>query len=300
LHINLTEDREVRRCDFDEDLSELEEEDIDDEDCECSDGDSECGCRLEDGDEDDGSTKSYDGSDADYYYELKEEREERKQEKLLEQKEKERQRDIDINKEEEVRVAYKSLSKFRKERETVGVGMLAGQSFKLFCSDHVDIFYSDSRVYGTKRVEFHQLDNTEIPDSHKLEPGNETDVLYGDVYLDADANCGFGPFSPPKRASRKTFKVKSCDGMYELSFKFIGNGYLKLRVSREMVFLNPYIASPRAPPATAPETFEFVGIQRDLEKERAERRAIRRPPSPRESWFEMNHPMGSWHWGRYF
>ena len=31
------------------------------------------------------------------------------------------------------------------------------------------------------------LDNTEIPRSHKLKPGNKTHVLYGDLYL--DANC---------------------------------------------------------------------------------------------------------------
>ena len=92
--------------------------------------------------------------------------------------------------------------------------------------------------------------------------------------------------------------------MYELSFKFIGNGYLKLRVSREMVFMNRYCAGPPAPPAAAPEMFEFVGIRRDWEKEKAEQQErmtkARRSPSPRESWFEMNHPMGSWHQSRYF
>lgn len=53
-------------------------------------------------------------------------------------------------------------------------------------------------------------------------------------------------------------------------------------------------------PPDAPETFEFVGILRDLEKEKEERlRAAEeekknRPESPRESYFEMNHPMGWW------
>ena len=287
--------------DFDEDLSELEEdkeqerddieqfknEDKDDQDCECNDEDSECDCKFEDDDmdEDDESERSYDGSDADYYYELKEERDERKQEKLRERKEKERQRDIEKTKEEEVRVAYRSLNKAEKERKTIPVGLLAGQSFRLFCSDHVDLFYSD--FYVTKRVDFYHLDDTNIPCPHKQKPRSETDMLYGDVYLDANANCNFGPFCPPKRASRKAFKVRSCDGMYELSFKFIGNGYLKLRVSREMVFMNPDSASPPAPPAAAPEVFEFVGIWRDREKEKAElqermTKARRSPIPPRE------------------
>lgn len=70
-----------------------------------------------------------------------------------------------------------------------------------------------------------------------------------------------------------------------------------------MVFMNPYSASPLAPPPAAQEVFEFVGIWRDLEEEKAERRErmakARRSPSPRESWFEMNHPMGSWNQLRY-
>jgi hypothetical protein len=54
---------------------------------------------------------------------------------------------------------------------------------------------------------------------------------------------------------------------------------------------------PSTPPAAAPEVFEFVGIWRDWEIEKAEQQErmtnARRSPSPRESWFEMNHPMGS-------
>ena len=68
------------------------------------------------------------------------------------------------------------------------------------CSDHVDHCYSD--LYPTKTVEFYRLDDE---DDFCLEPklGSETDMLYGDVYLDAYANCGFGPFRPLKRARRK-------------------------------------------------------------------------------------------------
>jgi len=78
---------------------------------------------------------------------------------------------------------------------------------------------------------------------------------------------------------------------------------LKLSVSREMVFMNPYSVSAPAHLPAAPEVFEFVGIWRDLEKEKAERQErmakARRSPSPRESWFEMNHPMGWWHQSRH-
>ncbi|AEO57899.1 hypothetical protein MYCTH_2304632 [Thermothelomyces thermophilus ATCC 42464] len=300
--VSFKEDREVHDYDFDEDLSEPEddkEQERDDveqskkeEGCACGLDDPECDGQVDYNDNmgEDESERSYNGSDADYYYELKDKREERKQEKLRERKEKEQQREIEKTKEDEVCAADRCLDTAEKGRETIPVGPLAGQSFRLYCSDHVDYFYSD--LYGTKRVDFYHLDVNE------RNPGDEADALYGDVYLDSNANCNFGPFRPPKRASRKAFKVKSCDDKYELSFQFIGNGYLKLRVSREMVFMKPYDASPPSPPPTAPDVFEFAGILRDWEKEKAERQErmakARRSPSPRESWFEMNHPMGSW------
>ena len=314
--LSFKENREVNANDFDEDLSEPEKDRVQEgddikqfkkekQDCRCGGGDPECDCQFEDEndiDEDDESERSYDGSDADYYYELKEEREERKQEKLREQKEKEREREMERTMEEEVRAAYRSLNTAENEGKIIPVGSLAGQGFKLFCSDHVDHFYSD--FYATKRVDFYHLDETNNPQLDKQKPGDRADMLYGDVYFDANANCNFGPFFPPKCASRKAFDVKSCDGEYRLSFKFIGNGYLKLRVSREMVFMNPYSATPAATPFAAPKVFEFLGIWRDREKEKAERRERRakahRSPSPRESWFEMNHPMGSWNQSMYF
>lgn len=269
--------------DFDEDLSELGEDKEDDDDT--------------DGDE---SERSYDGSDADYYYELKEEREERKQEKLRGRIAKNREREMESAKEEEVRAAYRSLLKAEKELKTIPIESLAGQGFKLFCSDHVDHFYLNT--YATKRVDFYYLDDMGdlLPDKQKHR--NEADMLFGDVYLDANASCNFGPFRPPRRASRKVIKVKSWDGDYELSFQFISNDYLKLRVSREMVFMNPYAESLPAAPPDAPEVFEFVGIWRDREKEKAERQERLKahcPLSPRESWFEMNHPMGWRHQSRY-
>ncbi|KAK4232752.1 hypothetical protein C8A03DRAFT_39621, partial [Achaetomium macrosporum] len=315
--LRLNEDREENGYDFDEDLSELEEdseqrrdaeqlkEEEGGEDCECGGKDLECDCQFEDDDnmDDDESERSYEGSDADYYYELKEEREERKREKLQERKRKDRQVEIERAKEEEVRAAYRALKQTEEGQKTIPIESLAGQGFKLYCSDHVNHFYHD--IYATKRVDFYHLDDTDNstdnPRQNEQTPGGETGMLYGDVYLDANANCGFGPFRPPSRASRKVVKVKSCDGKYELSFMFIGNGYLKLRVSREMVFMGRYNASPPVPPPTAPEVFEFAGIWRDPEKERAERQErmvnIHRSPSPRESWFEMNHPMGAWNQG---
>lgn len=128
---------------------------------------------------------------------------------------------------------------------------LQARVFKLFCSDHVDHFYSD--LYATKRVDFyhHHLDDANISCLDKQKPGSEAGMLYSDVYLDGSANCSFGPFPSPEHASRKPFKAKSCDGEHELSFKFIGNGYLELMFPREITFMNPYGATIRPPPLLA-------------------------------------------------
>lgn len=68
-------------------------------------------------------------------------------------------------------------------------------------------------------------------------------MLYRDVYLDVNTNYNFKPFHPPYRANRKVVKVRSYASKYKLSFMFIGNGYLKLTVSREIVFIKPYSAN---------------------------------------------------------
>lgn len=324
--------RDGNAHDFDEDLSELEEdseqgdnadkqfreergETVEMDDCECGGEDSECDCQSEyDSDDDNDSERSFQGSEADYYYELKEEREERKLEKLEDRKEKARLIEFDKTKEEEVRAAYKSLQKAEKKHKTIPIPIesLAEQGFHLYCSDHVSHAYFPEFAHRT--LELYHLDESEgslnphLSKEEKQKLGGKTEgFLTGELYLNTDANCSFGPFLAPKRASGKTIKTKSGDGKYELSFKFMGNGYLELKLSREMVFSRPYDSKP--PPATAPEVFKFVGIWRDKKKEVAqlkkadaelkEAMAKMRPRSrsPRETWFEMNHPMGAWRQG---
>ncbi|KAG8163049.1 hypothetical protein KVR01_007527 [Diaporthe batatas] len=285
--------------DFDEDLSELEEQSEQGEDAESlqgrADGAEECECASEDSEYEE-SEKSYDGSDADCYYDWKEQREERKREKLEERKAEEKLLELEKSKEEEVRAAYKSLRKAEKKNNTTPVRLsLSDEAFNLFCTDHVEYYKSVS--FGRRDYSDVESDESDVT---KLKSGNEID-LYGIVYF-GRAVFTFGPFRPPTHASCKPVKVKSSDGTHELSFQFIGNGYLKLRISRDMVLLGLDTPS-EGPPTTAPASFDFFGIWRDIDKEIAERERIlkearaRRPPSPRETWFEMNHPMGAWNSG---
>ncbi|OKP08630.1 hypothetical protein PENSUB_5516 [Penicillium subrubescens] len=66
-----------------------------------------------------------------------------------------------------------------------------------------------------------------------------------------------------------------------------------MSIPRELVFEN------KDPPADAPDVFEYVGVQRDWEKWKAERKRMwkeaekNRPPLPRDSWFERTYPIGT-------
>lgn len=300
--LEYTRGRDPYPEDFDEDLSELEEsDDSDEKECECDGDASECECDLED--EDKESERSYDGSDADNYYELKETRKERKRE-LLEQRERheeEKKARIEYakEKEEEVNAAYESFRKARrrakKKNKTIPLDSIAGRTFKLFSSDYAE-FWNPHLLDGTKYVEFYHLDDQggfDFSRNAGKGVGTEKRPVDGHVYFDAENGCSFGPLPLPTRARRKNVKIKG-DGKYDLSFNFFANGYLKLRVPRDL--LKDALVSP----STAPQIFEFVGILRDYEKERKEiaeareKTAKNRPPSPRESYFEMNHFMGSW------
>lgn len=197
---------------------------------------------------------------------------------------------------------YKSLKKGKKKgkkkHKKTRLNPLPGQSFKVFCSDYIEHFYVPPG--GTKRVDFYRLGGEGEPILGPPEPGSEADMVYGDIHLDSITHGQFGPFCPPKRASRKAVKVRTTDGKHELSFKFIGNGYLKLKLPWEFVITARRDLCLPDPPLAARKVFKFVGIKRDREKEKAEREELeraaesRRSPSPAETWFEMNHPMGWW------
>jgi hypothetical protein len=297
-------DPEIHPHYFDEDISDLgqtdDESDYEPEaECDCG---SENGCKWCAGDgediaspDDSTSERSYNGSDADWYYELKDLREDRKRQLRSLAKEKEGVRHHESLKIEEARAAYKALKKAERESETLSMGSLAGKSFRLYSTDYLDYccLWEELEQCLLKYVEFYTLDTgTEIP-SGKVSERRGRRTVEGHVYLSANTCCSFLPFRSPTRPSQEKRPLKSCDGKHELKFQFISDEYLRLKVGRELVFSGHHGPVPES----APEVFEFMGILRNFEKEkaeRAERERRNRSPSPGETWFERSHPMGSW------
>lgn len=219
-------------ADFDEDLSELEEE---------SDDDSE----------DNESEQSYYGSDAEFYYSWKEERKQRKRRLKAEEEyelRKDQQLEYERAQEEGVRAEWRSTRNAQgKVTAARPVESLAGREFQLFCSDHINHFCK-SGVRAMKRVKFiHPDDMDGDSDDPDEKSGDDAGLMYGMLDLDGYASCKFGPFFPPSMTTGRPVRVESCDGEHKLLLDFIDNDYLKLRVSRKLVFMNTS-ASPANPP----------------------------------------------------
>ncbi|KJZ68826.1 hypothetical protein HIM_11786 [Hirsutella minnesotensis 3608] len=299
--LTIKEDREVYPEDFDEDLSDLDEAHENSDrgsntinvDYECDGEDSECECPLHPDAADTLSERSYNGSDADFYYELRDEREERKRE-LRDMKERERterqcRRELESNREGEVQAAYEFLRQTEFRGCRLRLDPIAGKTFYLFSADHVDHCYNPEfpELYPTKYVEFYTV-HEEHPRFKNTESSDNHAEIQGHLYLNADCGCDFAPFCPPTHTSEASYLLKSLDGDHELLFQFISNDYLIMTASRKLV------CPENAQAAPALETLKFAGIRSDLERDRRRQEKehrLRRSPSPRETWFEMNHPM---------
>lgn len=303
LGITIEQDRDIYPCDFDEDISDLDDgSEVDvhkkkrasiSQECECDEDDCECESSSED-DEDSMSERSYDGSDCEYYYELKDQREDRKRElrklEKLKEKEKEELYPFEREKEEEVQSAYDSLKKTGKEGKTVSLAPItvAGH-FRLYSTDHIEYCY-ELGDYPTKYIEFYYLDESDQLLLDR-EARKKAKKIYGHIYFNGDCGCSFRPFKPPKHASLDNHTLKSDDRKYSLTIQFLSNDYLKLKVGYDLV------SNDKPQPQDVPEIFDFVGIRLDVVKEREQRMASvkrKRSPSPRDSWFERTHSMGHW------
>lgn len=328
LNIEYTKNRDARPADFDQDLSELEDvEPVEREvrGCVCpplASDDSEeweCECGYDpDEDSDSFSEKSYEGSDADCYYEMKEQREERKHDVRARRQRSDKARRAhtacEKEREDEVEAAYESFKMAGKESQRATQIDIVQKQFGLYSSGHTDRFYAERDANNPescprRTITFYHIrekanDSNGNGVSQKLKEENslEDRPIYGDADF-GTGRCTFGPFRLPTRASRKAVEIKDSNGTCYLSMKFFGDDYIKMRVSAGVVFK-------RSTTSPTPECFDFSGIWdgsesaiKEREKVKQERKKLQEertknaPPSPRETWFNLNHPMGELYHG---
>ncbi|KAM7200643.1 hypothetical protein V8F33_003848 [Rhypophila sp. PSN 637] len=353
---------ELQPRDFDEDLSDIEEdgeewEDVDEDEEEEEEGEKvspkcdeipgygpDCDCEpideeeynSEDEDSDAAeSERSYCGSEADFYYEMKKMREARKRQLLLEKKKAfaeelrhERAREKEIldaigairqqqnNDSVNEKGGGTSLGNKQAAKITTELEPLPGKTFRLFCSD-----LTGEDLGMIKYVRFYhsygggQDDTTdEIQEKNcsifKLEPNSSSPTngqVHGAMCIGRQTSYEFEPFllwnQKPKAITVKT-KPEADGGHLEaesgghvnLTFNIFGNDHVELELTRESLGALSDIPIDYL---NFPEVLRFVGVKCDLHQEAAERATARwaarraaRSPSPRRTWFEMNHPMG--------
>lgn len=227
--------------------------------------------------------RSHADSLADIYYQFKDIRDERKRE--LEQERQDILNEIqsEIEMENKVNQAYRSFINASKKdsNKTTSMPSLPATRYIIHCRDQPRYFYNG---LGPGYVEFYHLSaeddfgSTPPPDFHPKK-------INGHIYINANNGVSFEPFEPPKEFSGTDFVVSSFPSGLDVRFKFFSKDYIKMSVPRELAFEN------EDPPADAPDVFEYVGVRRDWEKWRAERKRMleeaekKRPRSPRESLF---------------
>ena len=219
---------------LDEDLSELEKDDCQERSTVNHPGDgdegSECDAKEPDldGNNNEGyGSEAWDGdSEADREYE-------RQQARELKLK----ARELAMTKEEEVSAAYEPLCEAEEELKTIPIGSLAGQEFKLFCSDYVE--HVSGMASYTSKVEFFHHERSGRPCVKAPESNGGTNMLHGTVSF-GEHEFEIAPFCPPRHRNREALITKVWDG-YQLSFTFIDDRHLKLRVPPQMV--KPYADS---------------------------------------------------------
>ncbi|KID85766.1 hypothetical protein MGU_07074 [Metarhizium guizhouense ARSEF 977] len=207
--LTITEDRDIRPWDFDEDISELGEDEGSEPNgpgvaCKCDDED-DCQCYLS-GDYEE-SEHSYTGSAADYYYELKDQRTDRKlqlrDERKIHQEEQNFTRELKSRKEHFVYAAYEAMLEAQKEGDSPSpvLESIAGKTFLLYSVDYVDHCYNDF-LNRSKYVDFYYID----VDGERCNPPDGEAKITGHVFFNINSGCNFVPFCPPKRLVGRTYR----------------------------------------------------------------------------------------------
>lgn len=269
--------------DFDEDISELESksESEDSFACRCSSDASDCKC----------DPNEIDFTDEDpLYAEYKEMREERK--RMLADLRKDQELTVEYHKarEDEVEKVWTEAEESRMEGIEGQELNLKPAHFRIYSSEYIRSLHL-AYDHGISYVEFYapyeldkRMDNTQF-----------VGPVVGHIYFNGNNSPDLEAFEAPKRADLSGVSIGIQDSDANVTVKFIDRCFLKLVVPR-------HIAYPQSSPSGTPELLEFVGISKDFGNERKRKRedgsVVRcqkqREVSPRESWFEMNHPMGSW------
>ncbi|KAF5014022.1 hypothetical protein FDECE_3 [Fusarium decemcellulare] len=222
---------------------------------------------------------------------------------------KETQRDFEKGKEEEIKAVIKSLQTAAMKKTVIPLDPVTGNKYYLYSVDHVNHCYDDP--YHMKWIRF--FDKLNLDDQPVRDKVTGKIMTCAHVAFDSVNYCDIDAFLAPEEGSRTLHRLGG-GGNYkwsDLVTQFLGDDHLTIRIKSKVAF------GKKEPPADTPLYFEYVGFRVDEEtaarqlqddiwhKNKVNPKKILRgrSASPRDSWFERNHPMGSWNehkWHRFY
>jgi hypothetical protein len=199
--------------------------------------------------------------------------------------------EFEREKEEEVEALYQTFKdahrRVKREDRISLCGIISGQEFKEFSSNHVTRFYGQGDPdFRTKAVIF--SNEPELGHGCSDDPAGQVidkNSLYAQLLLARKGSYAFGPCHQPNGPRGR---ISSSEALVASTMRVevFGDGYMKLSVSSNLI-----IEDDETDSSSAPAMYAFAS--HFMTKERDAERVKNASPSPKESWFEMNHPMGS-------
>lgn len=299
MNINVVKGREYCREDFDEDISDLDEDSREkilrqraciNGDCDC---DSDGHQHLEDSDIDSdmSSEGNYPGSEFDCFREIYEDREDRKRElfdmKLAKAEKVKRRRNRVLEKVHAVNSTLLSLqAEWMAARIPDHKAPLLHGRFNLFSSRYFDRMTKDHPSSQTNGyVEFLDNDSLDLQENpgHECKPGQVAAVLHIPPYTYETVK----PFYPPPTPCPQPVWLKT--EYYNFAISFYGSGHIKLFIDEEPLFKD----SGEMPlwPRDDNTTVVFAGVFESDKERHDSNGATHRanPPSPRDTYFNRQY-----------
>lgn len=302
------EARELSNEDFDEDLSEMSEGELtaweqkQDETCycvchtscnKCEEGKCDCSCTCSsDCASNTNARAASEDEDTQQFRKLKKWRDRLKIEYAQKRREEEVEQASSIrqsaDREQEVAVAYRILSAIERQLRRTGGKMdkiswpspksrHKRRTYTLFSTTHQRYCYRKDAA--AMYVEFESVPEEDASLSPAFSNGHTNGDINGQTHKsDGGAmsgsiwGCKFRPFKPPKRANTSGVIVETRQGRYKLRIRFLGDGYIKVKVPREVVLLQDGQSTAPEVVKDYPSTFHYVGI--DNEKLQAEQKMM--------------------------
>jgi hypothetical protein len=170
--------------------------------------------------------------------------------------------EFERSKEEEVNAAWVSFKGAHKYAARKGRSipnpLIINQEFELFSSNHVRDFFGHScnnLMYMPKNISFRPPDKDETKELLRNGVKHPDRRIFAEVLLYGFDSESFGPFLLPSLTTLDTLQIRSTDDQSVLWLQFFGQGYLKVRISRDLVYYPDIVAS-----SNTPRMFPFVGI----------------------------------------